>query len=298
MFYCAAENSRPLKHLSSGKLVSDGGFLHMRRTMDCFVLLVCCEGILYIEQDGRRYELKPNQYILLFPGYEHGGYRESAPGLSYYWCHFIMQNNAYQVLNSAEIDRQLFMMRSDPAKCLLNDSYILPEYGTVTAGDRTSLYFRQLLDLANRKCYSAAYTNYALSLLAMEFSQELIEHSTLQTESLKDVNYTLVEIMNWIHVHYNTQLSVQKIAEKYRYNPKYLSGAFKKHTGLSMLKYINQTRLSAAKQLLLNSSLSIKEIAGQAGFNDEKHFMKLFKQMEGLTPTQYKNTFFRVNFSK
>ncbi|MDR3341484.1 MAG: helix-turn-helix domain-containing protein [Treponema sp.] len=49
-----------------------------------------------------------------------------------------------------------------------------------------------------------------------------------------------------------------------------------------------------AKKLLIESSESIKEIAYKIGFNDEKAFMKKFKQFEDITPTKYRNAFSRA----
>jgi len=49
---------------------------------------------------------------------------------------------------------------------------------------------------------------------------------------------------------------------------------------------------------LLNSSFSISEIAKQVGFNDDKHFMKLFETFEDVTPTQYRNAYFIKNLNK
>lgn len=298
MFYFISDNKYPLNHCSSGKLVNNENFIHSKRNIDTFVILIGCEGTLYIAQDDKKYKLTPNKFIVLFPFHTHYGYKKSEGNLSYYWCHFQITSNKYKLLDSKQINNYILGLKNTHEENEHSNVYILPEYGSISSADRTSLIFRQLLDLANKKSYSNYLTNYALSLLAMEISQDFIDSMILQNEKLTETNYKIIEIINWININYNSNLSVKKIAEIFNYNPDYLSLSFKKFTGLSLLKYINKTRISASKQLLLNSSFSIKEITKQVGFNDDKNFMKLFKKFEDVTPTQYKNAYFRRKLNK
>jgi YesN/AraC family two-component response regulator len=91
---------------------------------------------------------------------------------------------------------------------------------------------------------------------------------------------------------------MEEIAKNFSYNPDYLSTAFRRYAGIPLMKYINMVRISNAKKLLLNTSEGIKEIAWRVGFEDEKAFMKRFKQLEDITPTTYRNAFNRVKIVK
>lgn len=299
MMYCIAKNKYPLKYFSCGKLISDEPFLHFRRNLDSFVLLVGSEGSLYIAQDDHSYELKPNQFMLLFPGHEHYGYRQSDPGLHYYWCHFQTYHSQYEFLTAQQMNQYLHVEKNISAESILKNYYILPEFGEILIKNRIDLIFNQLLDLSNRNYYSKSIvTSYILSFLLMELSQNFIDTFTPKIQDISNSNYKIVEIAEWIRVNYNKNLSVKIIADKFGYNPDYLSLVFKKFTGYPLLKYLNKIKISAVKQLLLNSSATIKEIAHDTGFTDEKHFMKLFKKIESLTPTQYRNTFFCKHFNQ
>jgi transcriptional regulator GlxA family with amidase domain len=64
------------------------------------------------------------------------------------------------------------------------------------------------------------------------------------------------------------------------------------------MKYVNMVRISNAKRLLLESSGGIKETAWEVGFEDEKTFLKRFKQQESITPTTYRNAFNRTKIVK
>ncbi|HTI98079.1 MAG TPA: AraC family transcriptional regulator [Dongiaceae bacterium] len=63
---------------------------------------------------------------------------------------------------------------------------------------------------------------------------------------------------------------------------------FQQHTGSSPHQYLLELRLARARNLLEQTSCSIKEIAQQAGFEDEHYFCRFFKQKTGVTPGQWR----------
>lgn len=287
MHYLLSNSNSPLKYIHSGKLVSQNNFLHTRRNIDTFVLLLVCTGTLYMNQDDQNYELTANSYFLLLPDHEHYGYQKSEGALTYYWCHFQISDVGYKLLSSAQL------AQCDPMK-----HYIIPEFGILASADRTSLIFRQILDLAQMDDHSTDMNNYALSLLAMEITRDFAEHEKIGCDKETKVHYVITEIKEWIYLNYNNDLSLKQIADEFHYNKDYLSCVFKQYTGYSLLQYIHKIRISMAKQHLLNTSDSISKIAVESGFHDEKHFMKLFKKLENVTPTQYRNAFYRKHLVK
>jgi len=62
--------------------------------------------------------------------------------------------------------------------------------------------------------------------------------------------------------------------------------------------YINRTRIEVSKNLLTyDSTLKVSTIGKLCGFADEKLFMKVFKKIEGITPTRYRNTFYQKHMN-
>jgi len=265
----------------------------MKRNLDTFVFIMGDLGTLHIQQGDNQYEISSNQYILLFPGMQHLGYKASHGHLSYYWCHFQIQKDRYRIAHQDELDQQLFFTKNSGG--IANDHYILPETGTLRHSKREMLLYRQLLDGYERSSYSEYLGHYALSLLALEITADFVSGYDLGLESSTYKHIT--EIMEWIRVNRIENLSVTKVAEAFNYNPNYLSNAFKKHTGVSLLDYITGTKIDFAKSLLLSSKDSVKNIANYVGFEDEKYFMKVFKRLEGVTPSQYRNAFYRKHMN-
>jgi len=70
---------------------------------------------------------------------------------------------------------------------------------------------------------------------------------------------------------------------------KYLSDLLKAETGKSLIEHIHLYIVDKSKAILLNSNLSVSEIAHSLGFNYPQHFSKLFKTKTGLSPSEYRH---------
>lgn len=85
------------------------------------------------------------------------------------------------------------------------------------------------------------------------------------------------------------EISLPYLADQVHLNPQYLSALFKSETGQNFSDYVLQCRMNRAKQLLKETHLRIYEVASLSGYASAKHFMAVFKDAVGLTPTQYRD---------
>ncbi len=83
--------------------------------------------------------------------------------------------------------------------------------------------------------------------------------------------------------------SVKYLAEQVHLSANYLSDLLKKETGKNTQEHIHFYLIEAAKNRLLNSPMSINEIAFSLGFEYPQYFNKLFKKKTGHTPLQYRH---------
>lgn len=290
MIYFVSHCDKPLFMDGCGQLVNSKGFLHdKRKFLDDFVLILGIKGVVHIEQDGKMHDIGENQYLLLFPGLEHSGYKESVGEVSYYWCHFRIFAQ-YDIYDDEKISKLLGYIRGNSGAA--HDYYIIPETGHLLHSERIILQFKQLLDAALQKFYSGYLVHYTLSLLALEITINFV--NGYDTPGLSGTYKHITEIAEYIRLHHTEKdLTVASIAAHFNYHPGYISSAFKKYMGISLLNYINRTKINSAKKMLLLSSDSIKKIAEQLGFADEKYFMRVFKRLEGTTPSKFRNAFYR-----
>lgn len=119
----------------------------------------------------------------------------------------------------------------------------------------------------------------------------------LEQDSTEKLPAAVVSAREWIKNHYYQSFDVAAIADAVGYGADYLSSLFKRSMGISIVGYTNQLRIKTAKTLLSNYDVSIREAAFSCGFSDEKYFMKVFKRLEGVTPSQYKKSFGRKNIN-
>ena len=293
------QTEQPLRFDVCGQLISLGGFLHHRRTFAFDALILVTEGTLHLTANHVPHSVSAGQYLLLKAGEEHYGHRESEGRLSYLWVHFSAvpalpsAGNPEQTEADCIQDSAKSQTKANLTPVSGSFTCCFPEFGSIVSSGRVSLLFRQLMDLSfEDPPVPTPMLNCALSLLLMELSREKTQHQKIGSGCLPAV---VASVMEWIKANYYQPFSVSLLAETFGYQADYLSSLFRKSTGISITRYTNRLRIRAAKTLLTNYDLTIKEAAYSCGFSDEKYFMKVFKQSEGITPTQYKTAFYSLS---
>lgn len=95
-------------------------------------------------------------------------------------------------------------------------------------------------------------------------------------------------IRQYIELYFNKPISVAQLSEQFNYSQVYLTRIFRQEFGLAPMKYQTQVRIEKAKQLLENHKMAdIKDIAAAVGYDDARYFSRVFKQMVGVSPSEY-----------
>ncbi|OCT12911.1 hypothetical protein A8709_21530 [Paenibacillus pectinilyticus] len=117
--------------------------------------------------------------------------------------------------------------------------------------------------------------------------RNLIHDST--DESDADSRKRAIEdVLRIIEREYEQDLSLDYLSKSVHLSASYLSHMFKKATGVSVVKYINQYRMEKAKYLLDQSNYKINDVYKMVGFSDMSYFGLTFKQSFGVTPKEYR----------
>jgi transcriptional regulator GlxA family with amidase domain len=85
-------------------------------------------------------------------------------------------------------------------------------------------------------------------------------------------------------------LTVYKFAEVVGRPERFISQLFKEHTGQTLSEYLEQIRINKATELLVQTGMTIDEIARHTGYNSSHSFRRAFKRVSGVTPGKYRNT--------
>ncbi len=132
-----------------------------------------------------------------------------------------------------------------------------------------------------------AYNNFAEKLLELCALTEKWQSNNVRNRG----QITEEKIRNYINEHYaDKDISLMKVSEELNYSYKYTSNIFKELFGRKFTDYINLLRLERAKELLLNSNLSVVQIADEVGYLSDATFIKNFKKSYGITPMNFRET--------
>lgn len=92
----------------------------------------------------------------------------------------------------------------------------------------------------------------------------------------------------YIKRHLGEKLHIKKIAKHVYVSESHLRLLFRQSLGVSPMGYMLQTRTQRARELLMNSSFRLNEIAEMIGYEDQSQFSRAFRKIEGMTPYDYR----------
>ena len=146
-------------------------------------------------------------------------------------------------------------------------------------------YFDRLVDVSrhmpNRYCKLMAQL---YSIFAFILDHTFVEKAPASTPA----EVILLKSLDFIDINYQSDISVEDIAQSVGCNRKTLYNVFKNLTGFSPRDYLIYYRMWKATVLLKNPQLSIDMVATAVGYGDQFHFSKEFKKNVGLPPSEYR----------
>ncbi|MGG4220957.1 response regulator [Paenibacillus jamilae] len=117
---------------------------------------------------------------------------------------------------------------------------------------------------------------------------ERLPGRTDPANAVADRSGSMTRAIQYIHDHFSEDLNMAVVSNVVSLNYTYFSQAFKAYTGLSFVQYLKRLRIAEAKRLLECQEGRIYEIAAAVGFDNAKHFNKVFRELEGMTPQQFR----------
>lgn len=117
-------------------------------------------------------------------------------------------------------------------------------------------------------------------------TEQVIEYKKFTEES----SSVIETILRYVDEHYCEEITRNDLTDLVYISSDYCSRIFKKETGRSLAQYVQEKRIEKAKKLL-ESDLSVKNVALQVGYSNFSYFSKIFKDMTGVTPMEFRGTF-------
>lgn len=110
----------------------------------------------------------------------------------------------------------------------------------------------------------------------------------LATKQRVSYGAVLDKCIDYIDQNLYTPLRAESVARYAAYSPSYLSALFRKKTGVSLYRYIQNEKIAEAKKMLLYTSQPLTAISAALCFHSLPHFSQAFKASTGITPSAYR----------
>jgi len=96
------------------------------------------------------------------------------------------------------------------------------------------------------------------------------------------------QLVQYIREHFSSPLSLDQMADKFNFSPKYISCLVKNEVGQGFSDFLLSLRMKAAIELLGRTRQDVKAIALSVGYEDQQYFHRVFKKKTGKTPVQFR----------
>jgi len=245
---------------SAGKFTSRGEWIHPTITLSTTEIIINTAGHWEIDEGEEHFSLEPGSVLFLKPGIEHGGTAAVSGRVSFYWIH--MKNFFFE---NPELARQ-FSLR-EPL--------------------HVSLLCQQLLHYREMG-FGEDVTNRLLYVLLMELTSQC-------RISSHDESALAWRIREWIRINSDRLVSAPETADHFGYNEDYISRLMRRYYGSGLKAMISEFKVNHIKVMLLETELTLAEIADAAGFSDYKLFLKFFKYHAGMTPSEFRKVYYAIH---
>lgn len=101
-------------------------------------------------------------------------------------------------------------------------------------------------------------------------------------------NPSMQAAIRYINECYMQKITLDDVAKQVFLNRTYVSQLFKKHLNVSFVDYLESVRISHAKDLLVNTQLSVSQVSERVGYANQSYFTKVFKRNTGFSPQSYR----------
>lgn len=116
----------------------------------------------------------------------------------------------------------------------------------------------------------------------------LLEQTTKKAEDTTPGNIDINDIITYINNNFNKDISLTSLAELFYTTPKYMSKLIKQKLGITFVDYLAHVRIAKAKELLTNADISISDVITETGFNNRNTFVRTFKRITDMTPSEFR----------
>lgn len=257
------------------------GDRHPNRTdLQYFVLIFMTKGTLYIAENGKDYTVSAGEMMILLPKHHHYSWKAIDEETHYYWVHFYVSGHWTQANSPTS------MRPTIEVPTLHYNTPIL----TLHLGKHTRIpEFDKVLDtvkkLFDESTKSQSFGFWRAQQLFIDVLQFIQVHSKEESK----LNELADQVQRYLRDNYAQKITSESLSAQFHFHPNYISRALKQTVGLTPAEFLVQYRMEEAEKRLLNTEMTISEIAESLGFQNVYYFSTSFKKYTGMAPQKYRS---------
>ena len=266
----------PLKAQNAGLFISRGAAMHPTRIIDSHELIFVKQGELDMWEEDKVFHLNAGQTLHLWPGRQHGSTVPMPFNLRFYWIHFEIESR-----------RGSDAYGSDTYAPAIK----VPQVTRLPQPERLERLFRLFLDEQETGLLQPHSAN-LLTLLMLTEVMQAAEEKPVRPD---DTNAVATWAHTYIRINFDRSITPSKVAEAVGYNTDYLGRIYRQSYGCTLTEAIHRRRINVACQYLMDSKMTISQIARKCGFADPDYFRRVFKRHMQISPGNYRDENSRVH---
>ena len=245
-------------------------------------LFYCASGSGSIEIGGQTYEIKKGALMLWNAGNEYSLYTDNEMELlgcnfDYGWGHSYLAAPIPPASTNFDEKSIIERVAFSDAPCLSSVIYL----------NNMHLCERPLEQIYDEFTKRLAFCNEKMSAAFYSILCDIVREATFAL-SARGKKSKIEEILLYISEHYHEDITNTILGREFGYHPNYINHLVVQHTGMSLHKYLLNTRINRAIDMLQTTDKPVSVIAGEVGFSDYNHFLKYFKQATGYTTKAFR----------
>jgi two-component system response regulator YesN len=217
---------------------------------------------------------------------------ESISGEKQYWNLMQEALNALDCYNIEYLKKIVESLACEAKKDGKNSNDFLRRLGFSVIMKIRGYYQKQSL-LPHMICDNRIYDKIFLENQIKNVKNYILMVIETFEKDIRDDNYNIIDtVCDYVHKHIHEKLTLNDVAAKVYLNSNYLSRLFKERTGENYSDYVMKVRVKKAKELLQDFRLKVYQVSERLGYQDVRHFYKMFRKATGMTPSEYRKYFF------
>ena len=144
-------------------------------------------------------------------------------------------------------------------------------------------------DFASKNTDSDSFFKASLIQLLLLANRSNNKVKEVKDDYFNATHKTITDITAYMNDNFSDSITLASVAQRFYISTSHLVHIFKKYTGFTFIEYLNNVRIKEAQKLLVQSDMSIADIAETVGYKSNTHFTRTFKSITDISPISYRN---------